>query len=353
MPGRMLHDLEGGNEGLRLAVEPADHARRLAGVDQRAPRSSAAGATRSRALLRRHTLVPRSSRYSAANASAARVAWPGRAGDPVEGDAERAWPSRGWRPRRRSGRAPRARRRPARPRRGSPAPRGPPGYTTVTPLPLDRVVYACSMKLIDEPSREYYAQRRRPRRELTLAANGGATQPPPLREACCYTPRAPCSCSARRSGSTRSSPTSAPAASAPSFSPAILDRQEGRDQGPAPADRRRRRAAAGAAPARGPRPPEHRRDPDRRARRRHVLHRDGVRQGREPRGGARPREVARRAARAQLRRADPEGRRARARGADPAPRPAAGQRAHLGERRPARSRTSAPRACSSARTRPP
>src|SRR5512140_2661959 len=51
------------------------------------------------------------------------------------------------------------------------------------------------------------------------------------------------------------------------FGTVFLARQEGRDQGSPPADRRLRGAPAGASPARGARPPEHRRDPDGRARR--------------------------------------------------------------------------------------
>ena len=74
-------------------------------------------------------------------------------------------------------------------------------------------------------------------------------------------------------------------------------------------------------------------DPHRRAGRRRVLHRHGVRQGREPRGRSGPREVPRQPPCPQLRRPDPEGRRARPRGADPPPRPATRQRAHLRERR--------------------
>ena len=62
-----------------------------------------------------------------------------------------------------------------------------------------------------------------------------------------------------------------------------LDRQEGRAQGAAQAGRRLRRAAARAAAARQPQPPEHRHDPDGGEAGERLLHRDGVRAGRDAR----------------------------------------------------------------------
>ena len=62
-----------------------------------------------------------------------------------------------------------------------------------------------------------------------------------------------------------------------------LDRQAGRDQGAAPAEPRLRRSAARAPPARQRVAPEHRRHHHRREAGRRVLHRDGVRAGRDAR----------------------------------------------------------------------
>ena len=79
-----------------------------------------------------------------------------------------------------------------------------------------------------------------------------------------------------------------------------LDRQEGRAQGPPPAEHRLRRTAARAPPARRAQPPEHRLDPDRGEAGERLLHRHGVRAGRDARGHHRPRGRARAAARARL-----------------------------------------------------
>ena len=68
-----------------------------------------------------------------------------------------------------------------------------------------------------------------------------------------------------------------------------LDRQEGRAQGAAQAGRRLRRAAARAAAARQPQSPEHRHDPDRGEAGERLLHRDGVRAGRDARDDHRAR----------------------------------------------------------------
>ena len=106
-----------------------------------------------------------------------------------------------------------------------------------------------------------------------------------------------------------------------------VDRQESRTQGPASAESRLRRAAARAAAAREPQPSEHRHGPHRGEAGQRLLHRDGIRAGRDARAHHRSRGRARSEPRARLHVPDLQRDGSRAPAGRHPPRPAPGQRA--------------------------